>query len=51
MPAFKFEPTVPYAQLVVATVDTVRYSYLLTAALDVQKPMLFAGRACRATSG
>ncbi|KAK9815239.1 hypothetical protein WJX72_000483 [[Myrmecia] bisecta] len=43
VPSFKYDAALPYFQLVVPTVDTVRYSFLLAAALDVHKPMLLAG--------
>ena len=40
---FEFNPKVPYFNMLVPTVDTVRYAFLLTNALSVGKPLLFTG--------
>ncbi len=43
VPAFSYNREVPYFQMMVPTVDTVRFSYLLEACLDVQRSVLFTG--------
>lgn len=43
VPAFAYKRELPYFQMMVPTVDTVRFSYLLEACLDVQRSVLFTG--------
>ncbi|KAL0028415.1 hypothetical protein WJX77_005025 [Trebouxia sp. C0004] len=43
LPAFAYDKHMPYFQMLVPTVDTVRYSFLLKACLEVQKAVLFTG--------
>eukprot|EP00898_Chlorokybus_atmophyticus_P006606 jgi/Chlat1/6947/Chrsp52S06617 len=43
VPAFKFSKSVPYFQMLVPTIDTVRYSFLLDASLAVERSVLFTG--------
>ncbi|WIA13579.1 hypothetical protein OEZ85_007146 [Tetradesmus obliquus] len=43
VPSFTYSKAVPYFQMLVPTVDTVRFSYLLEACLDVQRSVLFTG--------
>ncbi|KAL3154307.1 hypothetical protein ABBQ32_013792 [Trebouxia sp. C0010 RCD-2024] len=43
LPGFVYDKRMPYFQMLVPTVDTVRYSFLLQACLGVQKAVLFTG--------
>eukprot|EP00761_Pharyngomonas_kirbyi_P008673 gb/GECH01008685.1/.p1 GENE.gb/GECH01008685.1/~~gb/GECH01008685.1/.p1 ORF type:complete len:4033 (+),score=845.30 gb/GECH01008685.1/:1-12099(+) len=43
VPNFKYSSKLPFFRMVVPTVDTVRYSYLLKQLLQVGKPVLFTG--------
>ncbi|EFJ52606.1 dynein heavy chain 7 [Volvox carteri f. nagariensis] len=43
VPSFTYKRELPYFQMMVPTVDTVRFSYLLDACLDVQRSVLFTG--------
>eukprot|EP01064_Diplonema_japonicum_P034413 TRINITY_DN7114_c0_g1_i1.p1 TRINITY_DN7114_c0_g1~~TRINITY_DN7114_c0_g1_i1.p1 ORF type:complete len:4107 (+),score=1152.60 TRINITY_DN7114_c0_g1_i1:350-12322(+) len=40
---FKYDPAVPYFDILVPTIDTVRYSYILKTLLACDKPVLFSG--------
>lgn len=42
-PAFNYSPEIPYFNLIVPTLDTTRYSFLMQMALEVEKPLLFTG--------
>lgn len=43
VPPFHFDPEVSFVNIVVPTVDTVRYSYLLDKLLAVNTPVMFTG--------
>ena len=43
VPAFTYNKALPYFELVVPTVDTTRYSFLLEILLEVEKSVLFTG--------
>jgi hypothetical protein len=43
VPAFKYNPAMPYSQIFVPTADTVRFGALLTLALQVHRPVLLTG--------
>lgn len=43
VPSFAFDRSLPFSQLIVPTVDTVRYSRLLGMCLDADRPVLFNG--------
>lgn len=43
VPEFKYAPGTPFFKIMVPTVDTVRYSYLLKTLVNAQKPVLFNG--------
>lgn len=43
-PDFKYDPKVPFFDIQVPTVDTVRYTFLLETLLRVDKPVLFSGQ-------
>ncbi|KAJ9465464.1 Dynein-1-beta heavy chain [Diplonema papillatum] len=43
VPDFHYNPAMPYFDILVPTVDTVRYSYLLKTLLVCDKPVLFSG--------
>ena len=43
VPTFTYNKALPYFQLVVPTVDTTRYSFLLEVLLEVEKSVLFTG--------
>ncbi|KAK3237368.1 hypothetical protein CYMTET_52553, partial [Cymbomonas tetramitiformis] len=43
VPAFVYKDNVPYFELIVPTVDMVRYSFLMETLLDVDKSVLFSG--------
>ena len=43
VPEFVYDPKVPYFNILVGTVDTVRYAFLLERSLEVSKPILFTG--------
>ena len=43
IPQFSFNPEVPYFDLLVPTVDTVRYGFLMEKLLDVRYSVLFTG--------
>jgi len=43
IPPFEYKKDVPYFQMLVPTMDTVRFSYLLEACLDVNRSVLMTG--------
>lgn len=43
VPSFSFDRSLPFSQLIVPTVDTVRFSRLLAICLDAGRPVLFNG--------
>ena len=43
VPAFKYNETLPYFSLMVPTVDTCRYSYVMKTLLTVDKPCFITG--------
>ncbi|KAG2381746.1 hypothetical protein C9374_006130 [Naegleria lovaniensis] len=43
-PEFKYSSEVPFYEIIVPTVDTVRYSYLIQTLMKSEKPTLFNGR-------
>jgi dynein heavy chain, axonemal len=43
VPSFAYDKSVPYFQMLVPTLDTVRYSHLLDTCLHVQRSVLFTG--------
>ena len=43
VPAFKFDRETPFFELMVPTVDTVRYGYLMDKLLAVRMSVLFTG--------
>lgn len=43
VPAFEYSATTPYFEMLVPTLDTVRYSFLLEVLLEVNKSVLFTG--------
>ena len=43
IPTFSYDPEVPYFDLLVPTIDTVRYGYLMENLLDVRYSVLFTG--------
>ncbi len=44
VPAFKYNPAMPYSQIFVPTADTVRFGALLNLALQVHRPVLLTGK-------
>eukprot|EP01060_Flectonema_neradi_P004124 TRINITY_DN12705_c0_g1_i2.p1 TRINITY_DN12705_c0_g1~~TRINITY_DN12705_c0_g1_i2.p1 ORF type:complete len:4231 (+),score=761.72 TRINITY_DN12705_c0_g1_i2:111-12803(+) len=44
VPEFLYDPKVPYFDILVPTVDTYRYSFLLKTLLRVKKPVLLSGQ-------
>ncbi len=44
VPAFKYNKSMPFFEMLVPTVDTVRFSYMLATLLDVERPSLFVGQ-------
>ena len=40
---FAYDPSVPFVQMLVPTVDTARFSHILELSLDVSRPALFVG--------
>ncbi|XP_077994098.1 dynein axonemal heavy chain 6-like [Glandiceps talaboti] len=43
IPAFKYNPEIPFFDMLVPTVDTVRYGYLMEKLLSVKRSVLFTG--------
>ncbi|XP_043475594.1 dynein axonemal heavy chain 6 isoform X1 [Leptopilina heterotoma] len=43
MPSFSYDKTVPFFEILVPTVDTVRFGYLMEQLLNVNKAILFTG--------
>ena len=43
VPAFKYNKEVPFFEMLVPTVDTVRFGYLLEKLLAVRYPVLYTG--------
>ena len=44
VPKFTYDPKLPYFDILVPTVDTYRYSFLLKTLLKCKKPVLFSGQ-------
>ncbi len=44
VPDFVYNPVTPFSQIMVPTVDTVRYSFMLKTLLKIEKPILFNGK-------
>lgn len=42
-PSFKYEPEIPYFDLMVPTIDTTRFGYLMERMLSLNRPVLFTG--------
>lgn len=43
IPKFSYDPEVPYFDLLVPTIDTVRYGFLMEKLLDIRYSVLFTG--------
>lgn len=43
VPGFSYNKNIPFFQMLVPTVDTVRYSFLMDLCIDVQRSVLFTG--------
>lgn len=43
MPAFTYDPIQPFFEILVPTVDTVRFGYVMQKLIEVNKPVLFTG--------
>lgn len=43
MPMFKYNPETPFFEMLVPTVDTVRFGYLLEKLLAIHQPVLYTG--------
>ena len=43
VPAFRYNKEIPFFEMLVPTVDTVRFGYLLEKLLAVQYPVLYTG--------
>ena len=43
VPTFKYNPEVPFFEMLVPTQDTVRFGYLLEKLLEVNQSVLFTG--------
>jgi dynein heavy chain len=43
LPAFAYDPTLPYSQVMVPTVDSRRFSFVITALIRVMKPVFLTG--------
>ena len=43
VPNFKYNPEIPFFEMLVPTTDTVRYGYLMDKLLAIKKPVLFTG--------
>ena len=43
IPKFKYDPSVPYFDVIVPTIDTVRFSFLLEKFLTISRPVMFNG--------
>lgn len=43
VPEFTYNKEVPFFQMLVATIDTQKYSYLIEAMLDIEKPVILTG--------
>ncbi|KAL0488326.1 dynein heavy chain [Acrasis kona] len=44
VPEFVYNPSIPFSQIMVPTVDTVRSSYMLRTLIKIEKPILFNGK-------
>lgn len=43
LPAFNYDTEQPFFEILVPTIDTVRFNYLMQKLLDVDKPVFFTG--------
>ena len=43
VPSFKYNPEIPFFEMLVPTTDTVRYGYLMEKLLAIKKPVIFTG--------
>ena len=43
MPAFIYDPSLPFFEILVPTIETVRFGFLMEKLLKVNKPILFTG--------
>ena len=43
VPTFKYNPEIPFFEMLVPTMDTVRYGYLMEKLLAIKHPVLFTG--------
>ncbi|PRP88057.1 dynein heavy chain 6, axonemal-like [Planoprotostelium fungivorum] len=43
VPDFQYDPKIPYFQMIVPTVDSVRYTFLMNRLMKVNRPVLFSG--------
>ena len=43
LPQFNYDPTLPYSQIMVPTVDTRRFSFVITSLIRVMKPIFLTG--------
>lgn len=50
VPGFTYNKALPYFQMLVPTVDTVRFAFLMDLSIDVQRSVLFTGASRRITS-
>ena len=45
MPKFDYDPRQPFFEILVPTVETVRFGYIMQKLVEVNKPVLFTGGA------
>jgi dynein heavy chain, axonemal len=43
VPSFRYDPAVPFFHILVPSIDTTRYSFLLEACLQINRGVLFTG--------
>lgn len=43
VPAFEFDPELPYSQVVVPTMDTVKYAWLMETLLEIERSVFYTG--------